>query len=66
MTTRNEWIEKKVARMLADLRISGFFESGIEDAKCLQLTYGYTWDVALKLSCDYWCDYALRDAMQSA
>lgn len=66
MTSRNEWIEKKVARMLADLRVSGFFDSGIADAKSLQLAHGYTWDVALKLSCDYWCDYALKDWMKSA
>ena len=55
MTSNNEWIEKKVAQMLADLRRSGFWDSGIDEARHLQRTYGYAWDVALKISCDYWC-----------
>jgi len=55
-TTRspNEWIEKKVAELLRKLRRSGFWESGIDEARHLQRTYGYAWDVALKISCDYW------------
>ena len=63
MIAKNEWIENKVAKMLADLRISGFFNQGIEDALILQRAHGYTWDVALKLSCDYWCDYSLMEAL---
>lgn len=55
MTSDNEWIEKKVAQMLRDLRRSGFWDSGIDEARYLQRTYGYAWDVALKISCDYWC-----------
>ena len=55
MTGSSEWIEKKVAAMLADLRCSGFWDSGIDEARHLQRTYGYAWDVALKISCDYWC-----------
>ena len=55
MNGNSEWIEKKVTAMLADLRRSGFFDSGIDEARHLQRTYGYTWDVALKISCDYWC-----------
>ena len=55
MTGDKEWIEKKVTAMLADLRRSGFWDSGIEEARHLQRTYGYAWDVALKISCDYWC-----------
>lgn len=53
--TGNEWIEKKVAQLLRDLRRSGFFENGIADAKNLQAEYEYAWDVALKISCNYWC-----------
>ena len=51
----NLWAEKKVDRMLKQLRASGFFDEGIREAKHLQETYGYVWDVALKISCDYWC-----------
>jgi hypothetical protein len=55
MNGNNEWLEKKVDAMLADLRRSGFWQSGIDEARHLQRTYGYVWDVALKISCDYWC-----------
>jgi hypothetical protein len=51
----NVWAEKKVDRMLKQLKASGFFAEGIAEAKHLQSTYGYVWDVALKISCDYWC-----------
>ena len=53
--TNNEWIEKKVASLLRDLRRSGFWDSGIEEARRLRREFGYQWDVALKISCDYWC-----------
>ena len=62
MNGDKEWIEKKVAAMLADLRRSGFFESGIDEARHLQRQYGYAWDVALKISCNYWCSYSMREA----
>jgi hypothetical protein len=55
MNGNNEWLEKKVDEMLADLRRSEFWDSGIDEARHLQRTYGYVWDVALKISCDYWC-----------
>lgn len=55
MSGSNEWIEKKVAQMLREMRRSGFWQSAIEEAKHLQQTYGYAWDVALKISHDYWC-----------
>jgi hypothetical protein len=55
MNGNSEWIENKVAAMLADLRRSGFWDNGIDEARHLQRTYGYVWDVALKISCDYWC-----------
>ena len=53
--SRNEWIENKVAEMLRELRRSGFWDSGIDEARYLQRKFGYAWDVALKISCDYWC-----------
>ncbi len=55
MESRNEWIENKVAAMLRDIRRSGFWDSAIDEARHLQRTFGYTWDVALKISHDYWC-----------
>ena len=55
MTGSNDWIEKQVAKMLRDLRRSGFWDSGIAEARHLHRTYGYQWDVALKIACDYWC-----------
>ncbi len=54
-TSQNEWIENKVAEMLRELRRSGFWDSGIDEARYLQRKFGYAWDVALKISCDYWC-----------
>lgn len=53
--SNNQWIENKVEEMLKALRRSGFFDQGIESAKSFQAEYGYEWDVALKISCDYWC-----------
>jgi hypothetical protein len=55
------WIERKVAKMLRDLRRSGHWEAGIEEARYLCREFGYQWDVALKISCDYYCSYWLRD-----
>jgi len=53
--SNNVWAEMKVDLMLKQLKASGFFAEGIAEAKHLQSTYGYVWDVALKISCDYWC-----------
>lgn len=39
MTGNSEWIEDKVTAMLADLRRSGFWDSGIDEARHLQRTY---------------------------
>jgi hypothetical protein len=64
MNGDKEWIEKKVAAMLADLRRSGFFQSGIDDARDLQRRYGYAWDVALAISCNYWCSHWMREGGQ--
>lgn len=44
MTGNNVWIENKVTAMLADLRRSGFWDSGIDEARHLQRTYGYVLD----------------------
>ena len=60
MTGNNEWIEKKVTSLLADLCRSGFFQSGIDDARHLQKQHGYTWDVALAISCNYWCSHWMK------
>lgn len=52
---KNIWIEEKVAEMLKNLDRSGFFDCGIRDALHIQAERDYTWDVALKIACDYWC-----------
>lgn len=49
-----DWIEAKTAELLAKARRSGFFEGVIADAKWFA-EQGYVWDVALALSCKYWC-----------
>lgn len=61
MTGSGDFIERKVAQMLRDLRRSGFFQSGIEDARHLQAQHGYAWDVALAISCNYWCSYWMKE-----
>jgi hypothetical protein len=55
MNGTSDFLENKVAEMLRDMRRSGFWDSAIEEARHLQRTYGYAWDVALKISHDYWC-----------
>jgi hypothetical protein len=49
-----DWIEKTTADLLAKAKRSGYFAHVIEDAICFE-KQGYVWDVALKLSCNYWC-----------
>ena len=55
MNGNSEWIEKRVEQLLKDLRRSGFWDAGIAEAQHLQRTYGYQWDVALAIACEYWC-----------
>lgn len=61
MTGDNDWIERRVAELLANLRRSGFFQAGIDEARHLQREYGYVWDVALAISCNYWCSHWMRE-----
>lgn len=49
-----DWIETKTAQLLAAARRSGFFASVIADAKHFAAE-GFAWDVALAMSCRYWC-----------
>ncbi len=50
-----DWIEKKTAELLASAKRSGYFSDVIDDAKWLADSEGYAWDVALAISCKYWC-----------
>jgi len=54
--TEITWVEAKTAELLTAARRSAYFSDVILDAKHLQHTDGYAWDVALKISCDYWCN----------
>ena len=49
-----DWIELKTEKLLAAAKRSGFFAHVIEDAKFFEAD-GYVWDVALAMSCEYWC-----------
>jgi hypothetical protein len=49
-----DWIELKTENLLAAAKRSGFFSDVIADAKHFEAD-GYCWDVALAMSCDYWC-----------
>ena len=55
MNGTSSFLENKVAEMLKDMRRCGFWDSAIDEARYLRRTYGYAWDVALKISHDYWC-----------
>lgn len=55
----SSWIENQVEKMLRDLRASGYFNQGIEDAREFH-RQGYVWDVALRMSCNYWCSYWMK------
>jgi hypothetical protein len=49
-----ELLEQRCDEMLKAMRQSGFWESAIDEARRLH-AIGYVWDVALKISHDYWC-----------
>lgn len=49
-----DWIETKTAQLLAAAKRSGFFADVITEAKWFE-KQGYAWDVALAMSCKYWC-----------
>ena len=55
MTQPSNYLEDLVADLLARLKRSGFWHSGITDAQYLHQEKGYAWDVALSISCEYWC-----------
>jgi hypothetical protein len=65
MTGNNEWIEKRATQRLRDLRRGGLWDSVIEEARHLHRTYGHMWDVALKISCDYWFEHPNRELMMT-
>ncbi len=50
-----DYLENKVANLLASAKRSGYFSEVIADAKHIQ-SEGYVWDVALAISCGYWCN----------
>ena len=54
MDNQTDWIEQKTAQLLRSARASGFFDDCIDDAKHFQ-EQGYQWDVALAMSCEFWC-----------
>ena len=49
-----DWIERKTASLLLAAKRSGFFRDVISDAEWFAKD-GYVWDVALAMSCEYWC-----------
>jgi hypothetical protein len=49
-----DWIELKTERLLAAAKRSGFFADVIRDAEYFAAD-GYVWDVAIAMSCKYWC-----------
>ena len=51
---KKDWIELKTENLLASAKRSGFFLDAIQDAKHFE-SLGYVWDVALSMSCKYWC-----------
>lgn len=55
MTQPSTYLEDLVAGLLAKLKRSGFWDSGIAEAQYLHCHKGYAWDVALSISCEYWC-----------
>ena len=52
--TMADFIEQRTAELLASAKRSGFFREAIADAKHFA-EQGYVWDVALAMSCKYWC-----------
>lgn len=55
MAQPSNYLEDRVSQLLASLKRSGFWESGIAEAQYLHREKGYVWDVALAISCEYWC-----------
>ena len=53
-TIKIDWVEAKTAELLAAAKRSGFFKDAIADAKHFE-SEGYAWDVALAISCEFWC-----------
>ena len=49
-----DFIELKTAQLLAAAKRSGHFAGVIADAKRFAAD-SYAWDVALSMSCEYWC-----------
>mgnify|MGYP006928178842 CR=1 FL=1 len=48
-----DWLERKTAELLRAAKRCGYFADVIDDAK-LFATDGFTWDVALAKSLEYW------------
>ena len=51
---QTDWIEDTTAALIQQAKRCGFFHDVMQDAKYLQETEGYAWDVALKISLNYW------------
>jgi hypothetical protein len=51
--TQIDWIEKKTAELLRAANRTGYFADVISDAKDFAAD-GYSWDVALMMSLEYW------------
>ena len=54
MEATRDWEETKTTQLLVAAKQSGFFSDVISDAKEFE-SEGYVWDVALAMSCKYWC-----------
>lgn len=55
MTTEIDWIETKTDELLAKAKRSGYLTEAVDSAKYFVELYGYEYDVALAISCKYWC-----------
>jgi len=53
--TKIDWLENKQAALLRAAKRSGYFADVIADAKWIAAD-GFSWDVALAMSCKYWCE----------
>lgn len=50
-----DFIETRIAALIRAAKRSGYFADVIDDAKHFHENDGYAWDVALAMSCEYWC-----------
>jgi hypothetical protein len=50
-----DWIELRTEQLLKKAKLSGFFKDVISDAEEFE-KQGFVWDVALAMSCEYWCN----------